>query len=227
MADPICRWRNSSVKQVIEFNLLFPLKPIQRNEGRVIVERNWSVLGGKDFFTTPYQLAAQMAVYYEDKNYIYPRFNKLINLKEACEYMQQWGRKYYAPNPYTKSMQKGQRPVVINNFLVNWAISKGDSAYFDKALNEMFIDDIGNSDILINMINNFMDVTIVNNKVILKDPSIKNKFPENEIWPNVLVDDKKAFFEYVSGTKVIVNILPVVSAKSTQIIYFGAPGTGK
>ncbi len=44
MADPICRWRNSSVKQVVEFNLLFPLKPIERQKGRNLVEQNWAML---------------------------------------------------------------------------------------------------------------------------------------------------------------------------------------
>ena len=66
MADPICRWRNSSIKQVIEFNSLFPLQKAEKMSVRNVVEHRWSLLGGKDFFTTPYQLAAQMAIYYED-----------------------------------------------------------------------------------------------------------------------------------------------------------------
>lgn len=227
MADPICRWRNSSVKQVIEFNLLFPLKPTERLEGRDIVERNWSMLGGKDFFTTPYQLAAQMAIYYEDDSTMYPRFNRLIDLEEAYEYMQHWGRKYYAPNPYTKSMQQGQKPLVINNFLVNWVIEKGNGASFNEALKEMFVDTIGNTDILVNMINNFMDVQIDGDKVSLKNPQITEKFSDQEVWPDVSINDKKAFFEYVGESEIIPISIPERKKESSQIIYFGAPGTGK
>ena len=156
MADPICRWRNSSLKQLNEFNLLFPLAPINKDEGRKIVEDNWTMLGGNDFFTTPYQLAAQMGVYYENDSLMIPRFNKLINLRESNAYMQNWGRKYYAPNPYTKSMQQSTRSVVINRFLVNWVKEKGEGSSFSEALRGMFPDSIGNTDIITNMINNFI-----------------------------------------------------------------------
>jgi len=117
MADPICRWRNPSIKQVLEFNSLFPFQKADKALVRKTVERRWSLLGGKDFFTTPYQLAAQMAIYYEDDTIIYPRFGKQISIEEAKEYISLWGKKYYAPNPYTKSMKQGQKAVVINNFL--------------------------------------------------------------------------------------------------------------
>ena len=79
MADPICRWRNPSVKQVIEFNGLFPLSKTGRDAARNLVEKRCSLIGLKDFFTTPYQLAAQMGLYYEDEVSLYPRFNSLIS----------------------------------------------------------------------------------------------------------------------------------------------------
>ena len=224
MADPICRWRNSSVKQVTEFNLLFPLIPIERQKGREIVEHNWALIGGKDFFSTPYQLAAQMAVYYEDDHYIYPRFDKLLNIIEANEYMQHWGRKYYAPNPYTKSMQQNQKPVVINNFLVNYALDKGNDALFSEALQDMYVDVIGNTDILINMINNFMDVEIKGDKVVLKDPANAKKYSEKEVWLDFSINDKRAFFEFVGETPLKIKDK---KTRDLQIIYYGAPGTGK
>ena len=224
MADPICRWRNSSVKQVTEFNLLFPLIPIERQKGREIVEHNWALIGGKDFFSTPYQLAAQMAVYYEDDHYIYPRFDKLLNIIEANEYMQHWGRKYYAPNPYTKSMQQNQKPGVINNFLVNYALDKGNDALFSEALQDMYVDVIGNTDILINMINNFMDVEIKGDKVVLKDPANAKKYSEKEVWLDFSINDKRAFFEFVGETPLKIKDK---KTRDLQIIYYGAPGTGK
>ena len=117
MADPICRWRNPSVKQVVEFNGLFPLSITNRESARALVEKRCSIVGIKDFFTTPYQLAAHMAMYYEDDALIYPRFNSLISYEKALDYLFMWGKKYYAPNPYTKSMSYEQKPVIINNFL--------------------------------------------------------------------------------------------------------------
>ena len=184
MADPICRWRNSSVKQLIEFNSIFPFTPIEKSEARTLVERNWQIFGGSNFFTTPYQLAAQMGVYCETESVLYPRFNRFITIDEACEYMQYWGKRYYAPNPYTRSIQQ-EKPVVINNFLVNWAMDKGESASFTEALKRMFSAEIGNTDILINMINNFSEVQITDDIVSLKDNSTK-RYGENDIWLDIM-----------------------------------------
>lgn len=174
MADPICRWRNSSLKQIMEFNSIFPLTSIEKTEGRKIVEKNWALLDGSSFFTTPYQLAAQMGLYYEDDTFMHVRFNQYISLEDGITYLNYWGKRYYAPNPYTKSLQQDKKPVVVNNFLVNWAIDNGDQARFSEALAKMFVDSIGNTDILINMLNNFSEVYIENDMVSLKDDSRSN-----------------------------------------------------
>ena len=210
----------------MEFNSLFPLRSIEKNEGRRIVEKNWALLGGSSFFTTPYQLAAQMGLYYEDDVYMYSRFDKLVSLDEGLTYLNNWGKRYYAPNPYTKSMQQDRTPVVINNFLVNWVLDKEDNALFSEALDEMFVDTIGNTDILINMLNNFSEVQIENNKVLLKDVSRKDKYQDSEIWIDNDARDKKAFFDFFGtvsslhvGTTVF-NIESIVEkAQSTGLIY--------
>lgn len=226
MADPICRWRNSSVKQLIEFNSIFPLVPTEKHLAREFVERNWQVFGGSNFFTTPYQLAAQMGVYYETESVLYPRFNKFITIDEACEYMQYWGRKYYAPNPYTRSIQQ-KKSVVINNFLVNWAIDKGLNAFFSDALKAMFSAEIGNTDILINMLNNFSEVRIDDNIVSLKDSSVV-KYDESEVWIDIDSNDKEAFFNFICKETLEHSLSPVFTPdQSLQQIFYGAPGTGK
>ena len=195
MADPICRWRNSSVKQLIEFNSIFPLIPTEKRQAREYVEKNWQLFGGSNFFTAPYQLAAQMGVYYENNAILHPRFNKLITINEAFEYMQYWGKKYYAPNPYTKSIQQ-EKSVVINNFLVNWAIDKGISASFSESLKAMFSSEIGNTDILVNMLNSFSEVNIENDIVSLKNVST-NRYADSDVWLDVNPNDKEAFYRYV------------------------------
>ena len=225
MADPICRWRNSSIKQLNEFNILFPRKVINKTEGRKIVEKNWALLGGKDFFTTPYQLAAQMGVYYEDDSHMYPRFSSIIDLNRCNQYMQNWGRKYYAPNPYTRSMQSKQ-PIVINNYLVNWVIEHGDGCDFGEALQTMFSDSIGNTDILINMINGFMDIKIEDNKVYLKEGVQFKQYSKEDVYLDKNPNDKKTFFEYIGGTDFKTNLQSDL-LNPCQVIYYGAPGTGK
>ena len=226
MADPICRWRNSSVKQVVEFNGLFPLKTTDRVSARNLVEKRWSMIGGKDFFTTPYQLAAQMGMYYEDDINIYPRFNKLISYEEALDYMQMWGKKYYAPNPYTKSMSFAQRPVILNNFLVNWVLEH-EKPLWSEALKAMFSDDVGNTDILKNMINNFTEVSIEDDKLVLKDDAPHTLY--DTVFLDVDAKDKKCFFDYF-GTVDSENGFPMSNSKNAYVlqqIFYGTPGSGK
>ena len=226
MADPICRWRNPSVKQVVEFNGLFPLSITNRESARALVEKRCSMVGIKDFFTTPYQLAAQMGMYYEDDALMYPRFNSLISYEKALDYMFMWGKKYYAPNPYTKSMSYEQKPVIINNFLVNW-VFEHETALWSEALDAMFDDTIGNTDILVNMINNFTEVSITDNILSLKQNAPQEAY--STIYADVDPKDKKAFFEYFGGINVCGDETPLDDAnvKGLQKIFYGAPGTGK
>ena len=195
MADPICRWRNTSVKQAIEYNSLFPLNKSEKKAARSLVENRWRILGGDSFFTTPYQLAAQMGMYYEDDEFFYPKFPKLISIEEAYKYMLHWGKRYYAPNPYTKSLNQTNKPVILNNFLVNWCLEHPDSK-LDDALAEMFIEPIGNTDILVNMLNSFSEVKVNQGKLTLKDDAPKSKY--EQVVLDVDKNDKKFFFEFVS-----------------------------
>lgn len=224
MADPICRWRNSSIKQVVEFNILLPLSPCTKKEARAVVEHRWAVFGGKDFFQTPYQLAAQMGLYYEDDQFFYPRFDKLISIEEATDYMEYWGKHYYAPNPYTRSMTTTKEPIIINRFLVNWVLDH-ENPLFSEALRSMFTEDIGNTDVLVNMINNFTDVTISNDIISIKPNAPHNRF--KDVSPKLGINDKKGFFEFVGkniGSSISLTNAPLLPL---QQIFYGAPGTGK
>ena len=224
MADPICRWRNSSIKQVVEFNILLPLSSCTKVEAREVVEHRWNVFGGKDFFQTPYQLAAQLGLYYEDDQFFYPRFHKLISIEEATDYMEYWGKHYYAPNPYTRSMTTTKEPIVINRFLVNWVLDH-ENPLFSEALKSMFTEDIGNTDILVNMINNFTDVTINNDIISIKANAPHDRF--NDVSPELEINDKKGFFEFVGKNECSRISLTSVSLLPLQQIFYGAPGTGK
>lgn len=227
MADPICRWRNSSIKQIMEFNTLFPLCYTNKNVARELVEKRWNILGGSDFFTAPYQLAAQMGLYFEDYQNMYPKFSKYISLEEAQLYMRNWGRKYYAPNPYTKSLQQTEKPIIINNFLVNWCI-ENKKAKFSEALQAMFVESIGNTDILVNMLNNFSEVSIANDIMTLKENAPET--PYNTVYLEVDKNDKKYFFDFITSdfNADFINVAKDLEERpSLQQIFYGAPGTGK
>ena len=46
MADIICRWRNASIKQALEFSSIFPGKTVSKGDGRTIVNTRWETIGG-------------------------------------------------------------------------------------------------------------------------------------------------------------------------------------
>ena len=225
MADPICRWRNSSIKQVMEFNSILPLSKVSKEEARTLIDKRWELMGYKDFFTTAYQLAAQMGMYYEDDKYFYPRFAERLKVEDAANYLHYWGCHYYAPNPYTRSMSKEQRPVIINRFLVNWVLEH-EEPLFSEALKAMFMDSLGNTDILINMVNNFLDVEIKEDLMSLKEGVQPIKY--DQCYIDLDVNDRKGFFQFVGLNQTFINSTDTsTSSAPLQQIYYGAPGTGK
>ena len=108
MADVICRWRNPSPKTVVELVSLLPKKPMSSKEFRDFVEAKED-----DFFHTPYQLACQLGLYYEGKDGFIPRFARDITSQEAQDYLEYWVRRYYAPNPFTRSLTSLEEPVLL------------------------------------------------------------------------------------------------------------------
>ena len=220
MADPICRWRNTSIKQVSEFTQVLPHYPMQKNAARALVEKQWHEWdGGNDFFKTPYQLAAQLGLYYEDDTMFYPRFNHVLTIDEARRYIEGWIRRYYVPNPYTGSIRYEGQPFILNSQLYQAALS-GESDLNKFFLSRLNID-LGNKDILSNILNNFSDIKVENGMFsIKKEALIGDLTSQNDSG------DKKAFFDTFNDIQVN---KPNIKTENTsrQIIYYGAPGTGK
>lgn len=220
MADPICRWRNTSIKQVSEFTQVLPHYPMPKNAARALVEKQWNEWnGGNDFFRTPYQLAAQLGLYYEDDTMFYPRFNHVLTIDEARRYIEGWIRRYYVPNPYTGSIRYEGQPIILNSQLYQAALS-GESD-----LNEFFLSrlniDLGNKDILSNILNNFSDIKVENGMFSIKKEALIGDLTSQNDSGN-----KKAFFDTFNDIQVD---KPNIKTENTsrQIIYYGAPGTGK
>lgn len=214
MADPICRWRNATPETVCEIIEALPKREMSEEEFREVMSKSNF---GSDFFHTPYQLACQLALYYIDDNHIYhPRFSENITKEAADKYLHYWFRLYYIPNPYTKKgFDNLSKPQYFEKTLFESLQKRNVSTDFSDLLNKTFKDEIGELDILKNLINRYSDLLeIENNKI-----SIKIKDAENmEI--NVDRNDRESFFNSFNK-------------KSSEIPYphnriiFGAPGTGK
>lgn len=214
MADPICRWRNATPETVCEIIEALPKREMSEEEFREVMSKSNF---GSDFFHTPYQLACQLALYYIDDNHIYhPRFSENITNEAADKYLHYWFRLYYIPNPYTKKgFDNLSKPQYFEKTLFESLQKRNVSTDFSDLLNKTFKDEIGELDILKNLINRYSDLLeIENNKI-----SIKIKDAENmEI--NVDRNDRESFFNSFNK-------------KSSEIPYphnriiFGAPGTGK
>ena len=190
----------------------------------------------KDFFESSYQPYAQMGLYYKDGTNYYPRFNRFIAYEEAERYLTDWFKKYYSPNPYSKANNDEMRPVVMHNFITNYIIENGGNSDWAKCLKSMFGDDIGNTDIINNVINWFSDFIIDENGVISFKPGKENyvKYNNNEIYLDCDPNDREFFFERFGGslkeTKVIENkqqsYLTAIRTKPFLLLA-GISGTGK
>lgn len=221
MADPICRWRNTSIKQVSEFTQVLPHYPMRKDDARLLVEKQWREWsGGDDFFRTPYQLAAQLGLYYEDDTMFYPRFDHVLTISEARQYIEGWIRRYYVPNPYTGSIHYTKPPIVLNSQLYQAAVN-GEfelDEFFRARLNI----ELGNKDILTNILNNFSDIKVENGKFSIKqETSVGSLTSSNDFG------DKRAFFETFNDIQIMPPKIKLLNDSPWQIIYYGAPGTGK
>lgn len=214
MADPICRWRNATPKTICEIIEQLPKKEMSEDEFRqVMLKSKW----GESFNQTVYQLACQTALYYIDDNHIYhPRFSENITKEEAEKYLHHWFHLYYIPNPYTrKGFNNLEKPQYFEKTLFENLQNQNFSNDFSKLLNETFKDEIGELDILKNLINRYSDLLKV------EDNEIKIEIKEKQNMEiNVDRNDKKSFFDsFTEQTGFVSN--------HSQIIYYGVPGSGK
>lgn len=222
MADPICRWRNPYFKTVRELIETLPKENLSSENGRDLTNQNW----GQEFFGTPYQLACQLGLYYEIKDEFIVKFKEDPTPDVLHEYLRNWIKSYYVPNPYTKKGFENINPKIIHVELAK--ILNNSKAEYDwsQAKTELFGEPIGNDDILINAINNYSEIfEIKANKLKLKE-GIKYEDLENYIYEYELGDrnDKTAFFN-TFNLSFKNNFNKTENPNNT--IYYGAPGTGK
>ena len=214
MADPICRWRNPYVSTIVELVRILPHTTMSSDKFRKIIEERWP-----GFLHTPYQLACQVGLYYEsvDGQY-YPRFDHDIDEEEALSYMKRWIVRYYVPNPYTKSMKTLQQPQPFLASIIKFIYEHPDNKGLHSILENVFQEKIGNIDIISNVLNTYTDLIKVdeigNVKLTVKAIDFMKTYLDR--------NDKKAFFENFSESNINAD-----NSISRNLIFYGAPGTGK
>ena len=190
MADPICRWRNPYVKTIVELVKILPKEVMPSEQFREIVEKRWP-----GFLRTAYQLACQTGLYYEsDDDVYYPRFDHDINEEVANVYMQKWIRRYYVPNPYTKSMKSLQQPQPFLASIIGYIYEHPNEVDLHSILESVFQEDIGNIDIISNVLNTYTDLMKVDSTGNVELTANAKDFMKKFVDRN----DKKAFFENFS-----------------------------
>jgi hypothetical protein len=201
MADPICRWRNPYLYNVVELITCLPKTELPKKEARELVNKRF----GKEFFGAPYQLACQLGLYYENEYFFFPKFKHEPTEEEVQNYLVNWVKHYCVPNPYTKKGFKDVSSFSIHGQLCEKLFRLQRNIKWEEIDFELFGEEIGNFDILRNSINTYSDVIRINGKLItLKDGVFYSEL-ENYIKVDISIDrnDKEYFFDLFSISKQI------------------------
>ena len=193
MADLICRWRNGTPKTVVELVNSLPHKKMKNDEFRKSMSTKWQ----GEFFTAPYQLACQLALYCEaDDGFYYPRFDHDITEEEAQDYLELWLPRYYVPNPYVgkDGFDRIPCPTYVIKNLYDYSKSHPNATYAE-AYKEVFKENIkNNDDIVKNYINRFAKVLTMD-----KDGKLNiTDYNPQKIFGFMDRNNKKAFFDNFS-----------------------------
>lgn len=192
MADPICRWRNPYVPTVMELIDLLPKEELLRVQAREKVERRYP----NNFYKTPYQLACQLGLYHETNGRYFPKFTFNPTEREVENYLSNWITHYCIPNPYTKGFENLE-PFSIHAEICKKLYEIGNIVEWRVIVLDIFKQNIGNTDILINSINAYSPIISINTGII----SLKNGKNYEDLVSYINVDiskdrnDKEYFFD--------------------------------
>ena len=157
MADPICRWRNTTPDTVKELVRILPKSSMKDEDFKNEVFSNCEKYGfGYDgFFSTAYQLAVQIGLYYiDDDGIFHPRFDHDLTNDEANEYVSRVACLYVSPNPYARSMRTASDPVALYDYFVQCAGAIPSRSLIDvkEALSDYYKIPVGNVDMVVNLL---------------------------------------------------------------------------
>ncbi len=186
-SDPICKWRVASVSTVVELVGILPKKEMAKEDFRNYMSDFYNGA----FFRTPYQLALQLGLYYEDDKKYIPRFDHHISEQEAFSYMQKWMSRYYVPNPFTKKGFINVTPAInLQNGIAQYLENHPNKPNLATAGAALFGGTMGNIGCVKYVIKEFSNILSVdeNNDLYL----LSNEYGEVNV--NINRDDKMAFF---------------------------------
>lgn len=219
-AAPICRAQNPELDVVKRFLNAMPNYDMPKKDYDNATESKFS-----GWTSTHYQMAKQMALYYTKDDVCHPRFKNNVTTENILKYMGAWARKYYAPNPFTKDLNKYQevKPTVLYAYFAD-CIKRGVSSY-KEACEHLFGNiQLNNMDKVKLMLNSFTDIYV--------DPSGNMAFQKwsPAIVPQIVPDiehplDEVCFFNYFGAPTTKES--SVIFERTLQQIFYGAPGTGK
>lgn len=188
-SDPICKWRTASVATVVELVSLLPKGKMSKERFRNYME---SCYDGA-FFRTPYQLALQLGLYYEDDKEYIPRFDHDITMDEALAYMHKWIKLYYVPNPFTKRGFVNVIPSVnLLNGIVDYLENHPNKPNLATAGAALFGGEMGNIGCVKYLLNEYSNIIEVDDENNMK--LLSHNYGKVDVCNRR--DDKKAFFEH-------------------------------
>ena len=153
---PLCRAQNPELEIVKKFLFAMPHIAMDKKEYDAITESKFSGWTG-----THYQMAKQMALYFTKDGLCIPRFQGNVTTSDIVAYMCEWAKKYYAPNPFTKDLNKYDdlKPVVLYAYFSD-CIHKGITSYKDACESLFEGIQLNNMDKVKLMLNSFTDIYI-------------------------------------------------------------------
>jgi hypothetical protein len=165
MADPICRWRNPYIETVVELIGILPKEELPQDRAREIVNAR----SPYDFYRTPYQLACQLGLYHETGGRYFPKFTYSPTTDEVSKYLDNWLIHYSVPNPYTRGFDD-MEPFSIHAEICRRLIEHQTPIQWEETTEEIFQQEIGNNDILVNSLNLYSPViSITAGEIALKE----------------------------------------------------------
>lgn len=210
----ICRVSNATPEMVCRY--------VQRLPKHKMTEEDFRDYMGPKWFQNEHQAPEQWGLYYIDGEYYYPRFERDITLEEAERYLYGWIKRLIVINPYTRFK------VTNDNRLVESIVKQLELNPNEHNLRNI-LSNVINSDepfvlneILANAINNYSEVLRIDYD------------RDNEIFYAYLLPNYKEILktkynmtkkEYFDSFNDIDTSAPL--NEPNQVIYFGAPGTGK
>ena len=211
----ICRVSNATPEMVCRYVSRLPKHKMREEDFREYMGKSW--------FQNEHQAPEQWGLYYIDGTYYYPRFDRDITIEEAERYLYGWIKRLIVINPYTRFQS------INDNRLVESIVKQLEINPDEHDLKTIFRNIIQSdepfivNEIIANALNTYSEVLSV--KVIDKD---NEKFHVSllpnykEILKTKYNMTKKEYFDSFSD----INTSAPLN-EPNQVIYFGAPGTGK